>query len=130
MKVYRASGAVCRVCPAFGVCTKDRRWGRVLWISPYDALLRNHRRWMATTEAKEMYARRKQLVEPSFGILKEQMGARRLLLRGLANVKAEFVLLATAFNLRTLWRVWAGWQGPPPSPYGAHTSMATQSGSS
>ena len=130
MKVYRASGAVCRVCPAFGVCTKDRRWGRVLWISPYDALLRNHRRWMATTEAKEMYARRKQLVEPSFGILKEQMGARRLLLRGLANVKAEFVLLATAFNLRTLWRVWAGWQGPPPSPYGALTSMATQSGSS
>jgi hypothetical protein len=68
---------------------------------------------MATVEAKTIYALRKQLAEPSFGILKEQMGARRLLLRGLANVKAEFALLATAFNLRTLWRVWAGWSGPP-----------------
>jgi transposase len=36
MRVYRASGAVCRACPAFGICTKDRRWGRVLWISPHD----------------------------------------------------------------------------------------------
>ena len=68
---------------------------------------------MATAEAKAIYTRRKQLAEPSFGILKEQMVARRLLLRGLANVKAEFVLLATAFNLRTLWRVWASWSGPP-----------------
>ena len=85
MRVYRASGAVCRTCPAFGICTKDRRWGRVLWISPYDALLRRHRRWMATAEAKAMYARRKQIAEPSFGILKEQMGARRLLTKGLGQ---------------------------------------------
>ncbi len=48
----------------------------------------------------------KELVEPVFGIIKEQMGARRLLLRGLANVMAELALLATAFNLRTLCRHW------------------------
>ncbi len=51
------------------------------------------------------YARRKVLSEPTFGILKEQLGARRFLLRGLSNVRAEFFLLATAFNLRTLWRI-------------------------
>ena len=45
--------------------------------------------------------------EPTFGILKEQLGARRFLLRGLANVRAEFTLMATAFNLRTLSQVWA-----------------------
>jgi len=39
--------------------------------------------------------RRKVLNEPFFGILKEQMAGRRFLLRGLSNVKAEFVLLAT-----------------------------------
>lgn len=116
MRVYRASGAVCRTCPAFGICTRDRRWGRTLWIGPYDALLRQHRDWMATPEARALYARRKQLSEPTFGILKEQMGARRLLLRGLANVKAEFVLLATAFDLRTLWRVWkTRWRQPEPA---------------
>ena len=61
---------------------------------------------MSTDEAKAVYKRRKQLVEPVFGILKEQQGARRFLLRGLANVKAEWVMLTTAFNLRTLWRIW------------------------
>ena len=61
---------------------------------------------MATEKARDLYARRKELIEPIFGILKEQLGARRFLLRGLANVRAEFRLLATAFNLRTLWRVW------------------------
>ena len=108
IRVYRATGAVCRVCPAFGLCTKDRRWGRTLWIGPHDALLRRHRDWMATEEAQALYTRRKQLPEPAFGILKEQMGARRFLLRGLANVRSEFILLATAFNLRSLWRIWAG----------------------
>ena len=37
---------------------------------------------MATDEARVLYARRKELNEPTFGIIKEQMGARRFLLRG------------------------------------------------
>jgi len=61
---------------------------------------------MTTERARRLYARRKELIEPIFGILKEQLSARRFLLRSLANVRAEFALLATAFNLRTLWRVW------------------------
>ena len=106
-RVYRASRTVCRACPAYGVCTKDAHTGRALWIGPSDTLIRNHRQWMATEEARALYAQRKELNEPVFGIIKEQMGARRFLLRGLANVSAEFMLLATAFNLRTLWRAWA-----------------------
>ena len=81
--------------------------GRTLWISSSDVLLLKHRRWMRSDEARSLYARRQELSEPTFGILKDQMNARRFLLRGLTNVKAEFNLLATAFNLRTLWRVWA-----------------------
>ena len=106
MWLYRASGAVCRECPAFGVCTKDRRKGRALHLGPHDSVLREHRTWMETGEAKGMYDRRKQLVEPIFGIIKEQLGARKFLLRGLANVSAEWTVLATAFNLRTLWKAW------------------------
>ena len=115
MRVCRATGAICRACPAFGTCTKDRRSGRTVWIGPHDTQLRRHRQWMATDEARSLYARRKELAEPSFGILKEQMGGRRFLLRGLGNVRAEFVLLATAFNLRTLWRVWTTWQSRRPN---------------
>lgn len=106
MRLYRASGAVCRGCPAFGVCTRDGRHGRGLEIGPHDTALRRHRAWMSTEKARLLYTHRKQLVEPVFGIIKEQQAAHRFLLRGLANVAAEWALLATAFNLRTLWRAW------------------------
>ena len=66
---------------------------------------------MSTSAAKAAHRLRKRLVEPVFGIIKEQQGARRFLLRGLSNVTAEWTLLVTAFNLRTLWRVWS----TPPS---------------
>ena len=110
IRIYRGSPAVCRACPAFGVCTTDRRHGRVLEATPHESALRRHRAWMASEEAKSAYRQRKQLPEPVFGILKELQGARRFLLRGLKNVQAEWTLLATAFNLRTLYRIWATWQ--------------------
>jgi len=104
-RIYAALRTVCRSCPAFGVCTKDAHGGRALWIGVSDMLLREHRQWMRTGEALCLYARRQELSEPTFGILKDQMNARKFLLRGLTNVKAEFNLLATAFNLRIMWRV-------------------------
>ena len=70
---------------------------------------------MATGVARRWYARRKGLIEPVFGILKEQMGAWQFLLRGLANVRAEFMMLATAFNLRVLWRAWTSHQSQGPT---------------
>lgn len=105
-RVNRASRTDCRTCPAFGVCTRDKHTGRTLWISSSEELLLKHRQWMDTDATRSLYSRRQELSEPTFGILNEQMNARRFLLRGLVNVRAEFNLLATAFNLRTLWRVW------------------------
>jgi len=105
-RVYRASKAICGTCSAFGICTKNHRHGRTLQIGAQEAALRRHREWMKTKEAKDALRRRKELPEPVFGILKEQQGARRFLLRGLANVKAEAKLLAIAFNLRTLYQKW------------------------
>jgi len=102
-KVYRASRTACRTCPAFGLCTRDKHSGRALWITSSDMLLLRHRAWMRSREALALYARRRELSEPTFGVMKDQMNARRLLLRGLANVRAEFSLLAAAFNLRVLW---------------------------
>ena len=107
LRLYRAARAVCQACPAFRACTKAGEIGRSLAIGPHDAVLRRHRAWMSTWAAKEAYRLRKQLVEPVFGIIKEQQGARRFLLRGLANVAAEWTMLVTAFNLRTLYRVWS-----------------------
>ena len=106
VRVYGGLGAVCRLCSAFGVCTKNHYRGRELLIGRYDTLLRNHQEWMATPEAKTVYQRRKELSESTFGIMKEQMRFRRFHLRGLDNIKAETFMVATAFNLRSLYRVW------------------------
>lgn len=115
IRLYRAPKAVCWACPAHRVCVKSRQQGRSLEIGVGEAALRRHRAWMRTDEAKALYRLRKELVEPVFGILKEQLGARRFLLRGLANVRAEWTLLAIAFNLRSLWRMGVRWttQGIP-----------------
>ena len=49
-RFYQAPGAVCRACPAFGVCTKSKD-GRNVTVGPNDAALRRHRTWMATSAA-------------------------------------------------------------------------------
>jgi transposase len=106
VRVYRGEGAACRACPHFGACTTDARQGRALEVGPHEAALRAHRAWMASDEARALARQRKEVIEPVFGVLKEELGARRFLLRGLANVRAEWTLLATAFNLRTCVRLW------------------------
>ena len=110
---YKARGEVCRACPAFGECTKSNQ-GRSIKVSVNEPLLQRHRSLMATDWAKSHYRRRKALVEPVFGLLKECHGARRFLLRGHNNVLAEWSLLATAFNLKSLHRVWSSSLQPTP----------------
>jgi len=50
------------------------------------------------------YRLRKQVVEPVFGQIKQAMGFRQFLLRGLAKVQAEWQLVCTAHNLLQLAR--------------------------
>jgi transposase len=53
------------------------------------------------------YRLRKQVVEPVFGQIKQAMGFRQFLLRGLAKVRAEWQLVCTAHNLLKLVRATA-----------------------
>jgi transposase len=63
------------------------------------------RAWMArrlaTEEGRKIYARRKVIVEPAFGQIKNR-GFRQFLLRGLAKVRGEWALITTAHNLLKL----------------------------
>ena len=45
---------------------------------------------------------RKSKVELVFGCIKEAMGFRQFLLRGIQKVRAEWALVCTAYNLRKL----------------------------
>ena len=60
---------------------------------------------LKTEDAKAQYARRKQTIEPVFGIIKAAMGFTRFHLRGLVNVTAEWSLIALAYNCRRLHRL-------------------------
>jgi len=62
-------------------------------------------RKLRTKNGKETYALRSQTVEPRFGIIKEQQGVRRFLLRGLEKVRGEWGLVTLAHNLNRLWRI-------------------------
>ena len=48
------------------------------------------------------YRLRKQTVEPVFGIVKQAMGFRQFLLRGLEKVAGEWALVTLAYNSRRL----------------------------
>ena len=57
---------------------------------------------LKTSEGKMLYAKRKSTVEPVFGIIKQVMGFRQFLLRGLTAVTAEWNLVCMAWNIRRL----------------------------
>ena len=59
---------------------------------------------LATDAGRAIYARRKCTTEPVHGLIKQARGFRQFLLRGLANVQAEFTLIALTHNLLKLWR--------------------------
>jgi hypothetical protein len=52
---------------------------------------------------RKVYAQRKAIVEPVFGVLKQQRGLRQFRLRGLHRVGIEFTLAAIGYNLSRLY---------------------------
>jgi transposase len=63
---------------------------------------------LQTQAGRSLYKLRQQTVEPVFGIVKEVLGFRRFLLRGLAKVQLEWTLVCLAYNLKRLHRLGAG----------------------
>jgi transposase len=57
-----------------------------------------------TPEGRAVYARRKVIVEPVFGQIKEGRGFRRFLLRGLDHIRGEWRLVCVTHNLLKIWR--------------------------
>jgi transposase len=62
------------------------------------------RRRLRDPVVRACYGRRKALVEPVFGVLKQQRGMRQFRCRGLEKVSTEWALSTTAFNLTRMFR--------------------------
>ncbi len=61
------------------------------------------RRTLRTKRGHRLYARRKAIVEPVFGQIKQGRGYRQFLLRGMRKVRGEWALICTTHNVRKLW---------------------------
>lgn len=64
-----------------------------------------HRRMrlkLRSAPGRPIYGLRKTIVEPVFGVLKQQRGMRQFRLRGLQRVGIEFTLAAIGYNLSRL----------------------------
>ena len=63
---------------------------------------------LRSEEGKQVYRCRKSTVEPVFGIIKEVLGFRQFLLRGMQKVSLEWDLICTAYNVKRLWALRPG----------------------
>jgi len=61
-------------------------------------------RKLRTKAGRLMYAKRKGMIEPIFGQLKQVLGFRQFSMRGLKSMRGEWRLMATVHNLLKLWR--------------------------
>lgn len=76
---------------------------------PKDATVKQRMaRKLRTIKGRNTYSKRKAIVEPVFGQIKQVRGFRQFLLRGLDNVSAEWELICLGHNLMKLFR--SGWK--------------------
>lgn len=108
--ISRYQSQNCNGCPVRGACHKSND-NRIIEVSHRLNELKEMVRERLLSEKGIMHRKKRPVdVEPVFGILKQNKGFRRFLLKGLDKVSIEFGLLALAHNLKKLAKT-ANW-GP------------------
>ena len=72
---------------------------------PRHAVQKRLRQRLRSPAGRALYGRRRAVVEPVFGVLKQQRGMRQFRTRGMAKVAIEFTLAALAYNLTRLFHL-------------------------
>lgn len=70
-----------------------------------DPVLVKMQQKVRSEQGRMVYRKRKQTVEPVFGIIKTIMGLDQFLRRGFKAVNDEWDLVCTAYNIKRLWRL-------------------------
>jgi len=92
-------------CPVRERCSRSKR-GRQIEVGPQHAAVMRQRAKRRDPAKRALLRRRKVIVEPVFGILKQVEGFRRWTVRGLENVRTQWALVCTAYNLKKLCKAW------------------------
>lgn len=100
LRMYRSLD--CPGCERKLECTKAE--DRTLSVDPRESLMQKMRTRLESTEGRVKYGKRKWLVEPVFGDMKQNRNYRGLLLRGKMGAMGEFLIMCIAHNLRKIAR--------------------------
>jgi len=102
-KSYQASKNTCEGCVFLPRCnaSKTKNSGRIIQTDEHERVRQAMNKKMATPQAKEVYDRRKVIVEPVFGQIKNS-GFRNFGLRGKDKVAGEFSLICAAHNFKKI----------------------------
>lgn len=96
-------GIECEGCPFRHQCTPRSKHGvRYVTVGEYKEELKRMEQKMATPEGKEMSKERSKVVEHPFGDIKQNIGLREFLTRGVTNAGSEFALACGARNLKRI----------------------------
>lgn len=112
---YLARTGDCRSCSLKERCCPKTTFRKIPRDVHEDA--RDHARSLVGTEAYERSRHERKKVEMLFAHLKRHMRFERLRLRGFSGATDEFLLAATAQNLKRLAKL--TWKPPPPAPNAA-----------
>jgi transposase len=98
-RVYCCSS--CAGCSLRSSCT-DRKRNRRIRSNGKNPLREAMAEKVHSEAGREVYRQRQWVAESPFGVIKNVMGVRQFLLRGLENVRTEWRWVCTAYNLRIL----------------------------
>ncbi|MBD3283303.1 IS1182 family transposase [Candidatus Pacearchaeota archaeon] len=93
-------------CKYRDICNYSSRQGRVIRRVPGEGSIMKQVEKLKNEKNQEQLKRRKMIVEPVFGWIKNNNHVRRWLFRGLKSVDAQWNLVCTAVNLRKLYKKW------------------------
>ena len=100
-RTYKADGRVCAGCIYQKRCTTKRGNIATIYTNDKGIILAAMAEKMKSNSSKEIYAKRKIIVEPVFGQIKTN-GFRRFSLRGFAKAGGEFSLICSVLNFKKI----------------------------
>lgn len=86
-------------------CSKSKT-GREVKLNPFYEPIERQRFKQQDNVNKEKLKRRKQLIEPVFGWIKEGAQFRRFTVKGLESAKQQWSMICTGINLKKMHKLW------------------------
>jgi len=101
---YAAKASVCKACPLAKKCLPEKTGYRQILRWEHEEIIEQHRQRMAQTGREQMKTRAS-CAEHPFGTMKESLGWRQFLMRGLDKVRAEMNLQVLAYNFKRVLNI-------------------------